>query len=200
MKTQNQVKLPQTINLNRRDPNFNAEVQCRSGVNLDLCWHCKSCANGCPFSHAMDFVPNEVIRLVQLGQRKEALQNTGIWICVGCNTCSVQCPNSIDIPAINDALRAMAVEEGAAIAEPHILHFHQAVLQSIRRYGRTHKLEIMLRYKLKKRDWLSDLAVGLKMFVKRKLELLPSKAAGIKDIKRLFQHKKIDIKACRLDK
>ena len=183
--------MPETINLNQKNTNFNAEVQRRSGVNTSLCWHCKSCANGCPFSHAMDFVPNEVIRLVQLGQRQAALQNAGIWICVGCNTCSVQCPNSIDVPAVNDALRAMAIEEGLAIAEPHILNFHQAVLNSIHHHGRTHKLEVMLNYKLKKRDWFSDIAVGLKMFAKRKLELLPSKAASIKDIRRLFHQKKM---------
>ena len=191
MKTNNHASLPATINLNHKDTTFNADVQRLSGVNTDLCWHCKSCTNGCPFSHAMDFVPNAVIRLIQLGQRKEALQNAGIWICVGCNTCSVQCPNSIDIPAVNDALRAMAIEEGAVVAEPHIFNFHQAVLQSIHRHGRTHKLEIMLKYKLKKRDWLSDIAVGIKMFANRKLYLLPSKAASNKEIKRLFQNKNL---------
>ena len=191
MEKNNQNSVLATVNLNRKDPNFNAEVIRHSGVNTNLCWHCKSCANGCPFSHAMDFAPNEVIRLVQLGQRQEALQNSGIWVCVGCNTCSVQCPNGIDIPAVNDALRAMAIEEGMAIAQPHILNFHQAVLQSIQRHGRTHKLEVMLNYKLKKRDWFSDMTVGMKMFLKRKLELLPSRTASINDIRRLFQQKKM---------
>lgn len=138
---------------------------------------------------AMDYPPNRVIRLVQLGLRNEALESSGIWICVGCNTCSVQCPNAIDIPAVNDTLRQMALEEGATIAEPNILHFHQEVLNSIERYGRTHKFEIMLRYKLRRRDWFTDAAVGLKMFVRRKLELLPSRSKDMKTIKELFRHK-----------
>lgn len=177
------------IDLSYRDSSFAAEIKRRSGVDINLCWHCHSCAGGCPFVRAMDYAPNRVIRFVQLGLKKEALESSGIWICVGCNTCSIQCPNAIDVPAVNDALRQMAIEQGLVVAEPNILHFHQAVLQSIQRYGRTHKLEVMLRYKLKKQDWFADLAVGLKMFAKRKLDLLPSKTANIGDIRRLFGQK-----------
>lgn len=165
------------------------EVKRRSGEDINLCWHCQTCAGGCPFVSAMDYPPNRVIRLAQLGLRKEALESSGIWICVGCNTCSVQCPNAIDIPAVNDALRQMAMEAGVQIAEPNILAFHQEVLNSIQRYGRTHKLEIMLRYKLRRRDWFTDTTVGLKMFAKRKLELLPSRSKDMKTIKGLFQPK-----------
>lgn len=176
------------IDISRTDSSFMNEVKQRSGVNFNQCWHCQSCAGGCPFVAAMDYPPNGVIRLVQLGLKKEALESTGIWICVGCNTCSIQCPNAIDIPAVNDALREMAIEEGVTVAEPDILNFHQEVLNSIERYGRTHKFEIMLRYKLRRRDWFSDMAVGLKMFAKRKLELLPSRSRDMKTIKGLFDH------------
>ena len=177
------------IDISHRDSGFLDSVKRRSGVNIDLCWHCQSCAGGCPFVSAMDYPPNRVIRLVQLGLKKEALESSGIWICVGCNTCSVQCPNAIDIPAVNDALREMAIEAGVIIAEPEILNFHREVLHSIERYGRTHKFEIMLRYKMRRHDWFSDVVVGLKMFAKRKLELLPSRSRDIKTIKRLFEHK-----------
>lgn len=186
MNTKPSAKSEHIVDLNRKDSSFAAEVIGRCGVNLNSCWHCQSCAGGCPFVEAMDYAPNRVIRMVQLGLRKEALESSGIWICVGCNTCSIQCPNSIDIPAINDALRQMAMAEGLVVAEPNILHFHQAVLQSIERHGRTHKLEVMLRYKLKKHDWFSDMALGMKMFAKRKLELLPSKSKNITEIRRLF--------------
>ena len=176
----------QFTDISRRDQSFAEEVKRRSGEDINLCWHCQSCAGGCPFVSAMDYPPNRVIRLAQLGMRKEALESSGIWICVGCNTCSVQCPNAIDIPAVNDALRQMAMEEGVQIAEPNILAFHQEVLNSIERYGRTHKFEIMLRYKLRRRDWFTDSAVGLRMFAKRKLELLPSRSKDMKTIKGLF--------------
>jgi heterodisulfide reductase subunit C len=174
------------VDLNQTDSGFVTDVIRRSGVDINKCWHCQTCAGGCPFVRAMDYPPNRVIRMVQLGLRKEALESSGIWVCVGCNTCSIQCPNCIDIPAVNDALRQMAMEEGVVVAEPNILNFHQAVLQSIQRHGRTHKLEVMMRYKLKKHDWFSDIAVGMKMFARRKLELLPSKSKNITEIRRLF--------------
>ncbi|MDH3878747.1 MAG: 4Fe-4S dicluster domain-containing protein, partial [Desulfobacterales bacterium] len=100
------------VNLNQTDSGFAGEVIRRSGVEINKCWHCQTCAGGCPFVRAMDYPPNRVIRMVQLGLRKEALESSGIWICVGCNTCSIQCPNCIDIPAVNDALRQMAMAEG----------------------------------------------------------------------------------------
>ena len=177
------------VNLRQTVSSFAGEVIRRSGVEINKCWHCQTCASGCPFVRAMDYPPNRVIRLVQLGLRKEALESSGIWICVGCNTCSIQCPNCIDIPAVNDALRQMAMAEGVVVAEPNILNFHQAVLQSIQRHGRTHKLEVMLRYKLKKNDWFSDMVVGMKMLAKRKLELLPSKSKNIAEIRKLFDQK-----------
>ena len=186
MKTKSQTSTNYTIDISRRDTNFASTVMQRSRVDINMCWHCQSCAGGCPFVSAMDYPPNRVIRLIQLGQRQEALESSGIWICVGCNTCSIQCPNSIDIPAVNDALREMAIEEGVCVAEPDILNFHKEVLHSIERYGRTHKFEIMLKYKLRRHDWFSDAGVGLKMFIKRKLELLPSRSRDMETIKGLF--------------
>ena len=179
----------QIVNLTQTDTAFASEVIRRSSVEINKCWHCQTCAGGCPFVRAMDYAPNRVIRMVQLGLRKEALQSSGIWICVGCNTCSIQCPNCIDIPAVNDALRQMAIAENVVVAEPNIFNFHQAVLQSIQRHGRTHKLEVMMRYKLKKHDWFSDILVGMKMFAKRKLELLPSRSKNLAEIRRLFGEK-----------
>ena len=193
MKTNKPEPSVQFTDISHRKPNFVEQVKRRSGVDINLCWHCQSCAGGCPFVSAMDYPPNRVIRLVQLGLEKEALESSGIWIRVGCNTCSVQCPNAIDIPAVNDCLRQMAIEAGVAIAEPNILHFHQEVLNSIERYGRTHKFEIMLRYKLRRRDFFTDAAVGIKMFAKRKLELWPSRSEDMKTIKGLFHPKETSI-------
>jgi len=166
--------------------NFAAEVNRRSGTDLNACFHCRCCAGGCPFFEAMDYAPHGVIRLVQLGLKQEVLECSTIWLCVGCHTCSVMCPMAVDMSAIMDALRQMAMEQGVSIAEPDILNFHQEVLNSVEHYGRTHKLEIMLRYKIRKRDWLSDMDVGIKMLLKRKLDLTPSRVRHIGEIRKLF--------------
>jgi len=151
------------VDLNSCDRSFRREVNERSGENVNLCLHCRTCAGGCPYGKAMDYPPHAVFRLVELGLRREALESSTIWICVSCNTCSIQCPAAIDIPGIMDVLRHMALEEGVKIAQPEIVRFHEEVLGSIERYGRTHKLEIMLRYKLMMRQWFQDMDIGLKM-------------------------------------
>ena len=84
---------------------------------------------------------------------------------------------------------AKAIEEGVRIAEPGIFNFHQEVLNSIYRYGRTHKLEIMMRYKLRQRDLFSDMDMGLRMLAKRKLDLRPSKIINKTQIRKLFSAK-----------
>jgi len=168
------------------DRHFASEVNRRSHTDLNLCYQCRTCGNGCPFVEAMDYPPYEVIRLVQYGMRQKALECATIWICVSCHTCSSQCPNAIDIAAIMDTLRSLALKERAAVAIPDILTFHLEVLRSIKRYGRTHKLGIMLRHKLLTGQWFKDVDVGLKMLAKRKLDLMPSRIKAIKEINRLF--------------
>jgi heterodisulfide reductase subunit C len=183
------VALPNgpTIRLNNLDLKFSREIKRLAGTDFHTCLQCRSCSSGCPFSDYMDYMPNGVMRLVQLGLKTEALGCNTIWICVGCHTCSIQCPVAIDIAAVMDALRETALAEHADVLEPDILNFHREVLGSIERYGRTHKLEIMLRYKLKKFDLLSDLNVGVRMLAKRKLDLTPSRVERVGDVKKLFQ-------------
>jgi heterodisulfide reductase subunit C len=164
----------------------------RSGTDIRRCFHCQSCGGGCPVSQAMAYRPNGVIRLLQLGRVREALQSSDIWYCIGCNTCSMACPQAIDIAAFMDIMRQMALEEGVPPAEPDILSFHREVVGSIHKYGRTHKLEIMMRYKLRQFDMFSDLDLGLKMLARRKLDLLPSKISDQQVMKRIFEACKVD--------
>ena len=107
---------------------------------------------------------------------------------MGCHTCSTNCPLAIDMSSIMDTLRQIAIRDNACVAEPYIYTFHQEVMNSIERYGRTHKLEIMFRYKLIKRDWFKDMDIGLRMLAKRKLDFLPSKVKHIHDIKTIFDN------------
>ena len=177
-----EIIFPDTAEAGKPKLSLGAAVKERSGTDLFRCYQCRSCGNGCPFVQAMDYTPNQVLRLVQFGMRQEVLSCKTIWTCVGCHTCSSQCPMGIDIASVMEVLCHMALEEGAAVAEPNILGFHEEVLRSLERYGRAHKLGIMWRYKLLTRRWFADMDVGLKMLVKRKLELKPSRVKAIGEI------------------
>ncbi len=178
--------LPTGITLAEADPGCDRELQKLSGVNLNRCLHCRSCANGCPFVGAMDYPPHHILRLLQLGQRQEALESHTIWICLGCHTCSVQCPMGLELAAVMNSLRHLALKEGVKVSEPDILDFHRAVNSSIRRHGRTHDLGIMLRYKIPMRRWFTDLDLGLKMLARGKLDLKARRVKAVKEIRRLF--------------
>jgi heterodisulfide reductase subunit C2 len=186
MPTNTETSPNNVVELNGLGAEFTRAVKKKTGSNFSRCLHCRTCAGGCPFTQAMDPKPNGVIRMIQLGLQKEVFECPTIWICVGCHTCAVQCPMAIDIAGVMDAVRQLAVAENADISDPGIHDFHKEVIRSVERYGRTHKLEIMMRYKMIRRDWFSDLNTGIRMFAKRKLELMPSKVKDPALIRSLF--------------
>ena len=159
-----------------------------SRQNIRLCWHCWTCAGGCPFTEHMDLFPNQVIRLVQMGKAAEALGCKTIWICVGCHTCSSQCPNSIDVAAVMDALRQLAIRDGIPAQEPDILRFHKYIYGSLQRHGRLNKLEAMVQFKVGSGRLFSDLQSGIKMLARGKLEIIPQHVADRGELDLIFRH------------
>jgi len=162
------------------------EIKELSHTDFSLCYQCQACFSGCPFTGAMDYSPNQIIRLLQLGLFEEAFVSRTIWICVGCDNCSWQCPMAIDMPSIMDVLRQKNLELGLPVAMPEVYNFHLETLRSIQNYGRTHKMGIMFKYKLREGSWFQDMDVGFKMLTKRKLHLLPSKIKSVREIREFF--------------
>jgi heterodisulfide reductase subunit C len=134
----------------------------------------------------MDYTPAQILRLVQLGQKEVLLKSSAIWLCIGCETCGTRCPNEIHTGAVIDTLRHMAVAEGVPVGEPRVYKLHRAFLDSIRLWGRLHELTMLLEYKLTSGDLVSDLDMGLDMFVKGKIHPLPKRIKGMGEIKRLY--------------
>jgi heterodisulfide reductase subunit C len=168
------------------DPTFSDLVTQGSGENLLACYQCQKCSAGCPVAYAMDVLPNQVIRMVQFGLRERVLGSNTIWVCASCYTCSVRCPNDIDIAKIMDTLRHIALKSKVKPAEKDIPIFHSVFLDSIKSKGRIHELGLIWQYKSKTRDFMKDAALGWKMFRKGKIKLFPSKFGGGREIKGIF--------------
>ena len=168
------------------DRSFAREIQERSGQNLELCYQCLKCSVGCPTARYMDYDPNALIRLIQYGQRERVLKSRAIWLCVSCWTCGTRCPNEIDMGVIMDTLREMALE-GGFVADRNIVLLHQEFVDSIRRMGRVHEATMLAFYKLKSSDFMTDLGPGMKLFLKGKIPLFPSRIRGIDEIRRIFE-------------
>jgi len=167
---------------------FLEEAEKRSGENLSLCYQCLKCTAGCPTAPYMDIRPNSLIRMIQMGMKKEVLESGAIWFCVYCQTCGTRCPNEIHIGVLMDALREMAMEEGVHAKEKNIHLFHEAFIQSVRRGGRAHEVTMLMEYILRSRDLMKDsLIPGVKLFLKGKFPLLPSFVKGRGEIKRIFE-------------
>ena len=92
---------------------FVRQVEEISGQDLLACNQCGKCSAGCPIVAAMDLLPSQVIRMAQLGM-EEVLESNTIWICASCLTCVIRCPKGVDLPRLMEALRQIALRQGAA--------------------------------------------------------------------------------------
>jgi heterodisulfide reductase subunit C len=92
---------------------FVARVEEISGQDLLSCNQCGKCSAGCPVVAAMDLLPSQVIRMAQLGM-EDVLESNTIWICASCLTCATRCPKGVDLPRLMEALRQIALRQGAA--------------------------------------------------------------------------------------
>jgi len=93
---------------------FVRKIEQRSGQDLMACYQCGKCSAGCPVAGSMDILPNQIIRLVQLGQEDEALGAESIWYCAACLTCAGRCPKGVDLAQVMEALREMAMDKGGS--------------------------------------------------------------------------------------
>lgn len=165
---------------------FLDEVVKESGVDIRACYQCQKCSAGCPVVAAMDVLPNQVIRQIQYGRREKVLGCKSIWLCASCHTCSVRCPNDIDFARVMDSLRHKALREGVVAGERSIPVFHRVFLDSIKSAGRVHELSLIMRFKLKTKEFMKDAGLGWRMFRRGKIKVLPPASRGVKEVKSIF--------------
>ncbi|MFQ6090773.1 MAG: 4Fe-4S dicluster domain-containing protein [Candidatus Bipolaricaulia bacterium] len=161
-------------------------VEEQSGERVNCCYQCNKCAAGCPMTGEMELFPNQLFRLVQLGDEQGVLSSNTMWYCLSCYMCSVRCPNDIDIAKVMDTLRGMALERGYCSPLPEVLDFHRIFLSNVRRHGRVNELGLILRYNLSRGRPFRNLSLGGAMLRRRRLGLRPHRIKGLKKFRRLF--------------
>jgi heterodisulfide reductase subunit C len=91
---------------------FVAKVEKVAGQKLLACYQCGKCSAGCPMASFMDILPNQIIRMAQLGMQDKLLASRTIWTCVSCLTCNTRCPKNIKIAEVIESLREIALRNG----------------------------------------------------------------------------------------
>lgn len=162
------------------------EIKQICGEDVKKCYQCGKCTASCPLAFAMDVKPNQVMRMAQLGM-KEVLSTNTIWICASCATCTARCPLDIRISFVMDALREIALREEVPPKEPNIPLFHRVFFRWLKYFGRLYELGFIMEYKLRSRQWFSDIWMGIKMFLRGKLNPLPTTSPRSEEVKEILE-------------
>jgi heterodisulfide reductase subunit C len=158
-------------------------------IDVQTCFQCGRCSSGCPVADFFDLQPMAIVRLASYGMEERLLTSSTIWLCASCDTCATRCPNDIDITGLMDVLRELAIRKGIEPAVPQVPAFHLSFLESIRRWGRTYEIGMIGAYKVRSRDFMGDMKLGLNMMKKGKLNLLPHSIEGKSEIREIFAGK-----------
>ncbi len=177
--------------LNREDIHaFRDLVLSLSGQDVSRCIQCGKCSSGCPIAYEMEHLPNQIIRFIQLNMQEKALHSDTFWLCAVCETCSVRCPESIDIAGIMDALRKICRERGIKPGDSRIARFNEIFLDSIKRNGRVYELGLVMKYNLATAQPFKDASLGPVMFSKGKLKVSPDKVRDPNSVRTIFSKAK----------
>jgi len=157
-----------------------AAVLSESGQNVNLCYQCKKCAAGCPISYEMDYKPAELIHAIRLGMDDLVLSSKTMWLCASCETCTTRCPQEVDVAKVMDAVKITALRKGIKPAIPQVASFYKAALSNIKMCGRMYELGMIIGLKMRTFEFFKDAAIGMKMFRKGKLKMLPSLSGALR--------------------
>jgi heterodisulfide reductase subunit C len=110
---------------------FVQQVERISGQKLLACYQCGKCSAGCPMAAHMDMLPNQIIRLAQLGMQEKLLASNAIWTCVSCMTCNSRCPKDVRIAEVIEAVRETVLRTNGRNDRLAIADFSPAQLAAL---------------------------------------------------------------------
>ncbi len=168
-------------------PEFLEEIEAASGQKVRICYQCGKCSAGCPVGFAMDLLPNQVMRMVQLGLKDEALSCSTIWLCASCETCAARCPREIEIVKVMDTLRRRARAEDYHMPVREVPIFISTFLNTVKRFGRLYEAGFVGAYNLLSGHLTKDMDKAPAMLMKHKIALRPPRVKGMDKVRSIIR-------------
>ncbi len=177
------------------DPNFKYEISNEpGGENIKKCFNCTGCTVGCPVTEIdKSYNPRMILRKALLGMRKEVLTDDSLWLCASCYICYERCPQDVKITEVIGAIRAIAQREAKAgniKITNNKPQFDHLFIDSVKSNGKWYEAGVSGTFMLKTKGIggaIGYAPMGLGLFMKGKLSILPHKIKGTNEIKRIFE-------------
>lgn len=93
------------LSISKVKSEFTAKVEEIADQNVYRCYQCGECSSGCPMVEQMDVMPNQIMKLLQMGEDGRIKNSNTAYICASCFQCSVRCPRGVRITEIMEAIR-----------------------------------------------------------------------------------------------
>lgn len=167
------------------DAAFIEEVEAASGQQVRKCYQCGNCSASCGYTRFYDYPVNQIMRLVQLGQRDIVLGSRSVWLCAACQGCTTRCPCNIEVAKVMEALRVMSRRTGK-VAEADVRMFYDEFLRSVKAFGRVFETGLLPVYALLSRKPFTDLDLAPRVLRRGKLALLPHRVKKRREVAAIF--------------
>ena len=159
------------------------------GEHILSCIQCGVCTGSCPVASQMEYPPRKIIALIRAGMRDEVLSSNSMWFCLSCHLCGCRCPRGVKPTDLAHALESLATQQGYRVKGTRTPAMYRSFVSSIKANGRVHEFGMIFRYYLTTNPLaaLKMLPVGLKLFLHRRMPLMPKKVEGKDDLSQILQ-------------
>ncbi len=163
------------------------------GERLVHCLQCGSCGGSCPSGGDMQYTPRTLIAMINAGDRDAVLAANTMWACVSCYLCTTRCPQNVPITEIIYALKRMSIAEGrySGTDAPALARTFTGFVD---KYGRSYEAGLATGYHLLKRwkplEMMKMGPMGMKMFFRGRMALLPTKIRQVEQLQAIIRKAK----------
>ena len=159
------------------------------GERIRNCIQCGTCSASCPTSYAMDYPPRQVIAWFRAGMLDKVLKSNTMWMCVSCYYCTVRCPANIKFTDIMYELKRLGIEYGLMDRKAATPVLSKTFVDIVDKYGRNAEFALMSRFLAKTNPlgMLKSIPMGVRMFLRGRLKVFPSKIKGMKQLQAMSE-------------